>query len=114
MEKYKIKPYGEKEPLNDYAKEELYLRAKKRIEKLKGFYWHLAVYLVINIFLICINGLKSNGDFWEFHTFSTAIWWGIGIAFHGAGVFGPSMFFGKDWEDRKMKEYMEKEKQGRE
>jgi hypothetical protein len=36
--------------------------------------------------------------------------WGIGVGFHALGVFGPNLLFGKDWEDRKIKELMDKDK----
>ena len=42
----------------NFNKEEAYLRAKKKLKKLKGFYWHLAAYIVVNIFLI-VNGSTS-------------------------------------------------------
>jgi len=38
-----------------------------------------------------------------------AFGWGIGIISHAIGTFSLNPFFGKDWEKRKIKEYMEKE-----
>ena len=35
--------------------------------------------------------------------------WGIGIVIHGLTTF-PFGIFGKEWEERKIKEYMEKDK----
>jgi hypothetical protein len=35
--------------------------------------------------------------------------WGIGVIFHGMKVFNYMPFFGKDWEEQKIKEFMEKE-----
>lgn len=99
---------------NDYSREEYlkgetYLRAKKKLDKLKGFYWHLASYIAVNIFLITVIAMNSNGNIWNFGTFSTAFFWGIGLGFHAFGVFGRDMLFGKRWEERKIKEYMEKD-----
>jgi len=96
-----------------FNKEEAYLRAKKKLKKLKGFYWHLAAYVVVNFFLIVRGSttyLYNNGSFWELETFATPLFWGIGLAFHAMGVFGPDILFGRGWEDRKMKEYMDKDK----
>jgi hypothetical protein len=45
--------------------------------------------------------------------FSTAIFWGIGLMAHALSVFLPSMIIGKDWEERKIKQLMEKEKQNK-
>ena len=49
MEKYSIEPYEEskeQEELSNYRKEEAYLRAKKKVDAIIGFYWHLAVYIL--------------------------------------------------------------------
>lgn len=93
----------------NFYKEDAYLRAQKRLKEIKGFYWHAFWYVAVNIFLVILIGVNSN-DFWNFGTFSTAIFWGIGLGFHALGVFGKNLFFKKDWEERKIKEYMEKEK----
>ncbi|MFH4967256.1 2TM domain-containing protein [Gaetbulibacter sp. M240] len=95
---------------SQYKNEEAYYRAQKRVKEIKGFYWHLFWYLVINIFLIYVFTRESGELFWSFSTFSTAIFWGIGISFHALRVFGKNVFFSKSWEQRKMKEFMEKER----
>lgn len=93
-----------------YMKEEAYLRAQKRVKKVKGFYVHLIVYLLVNIFLIGTIGFFSGyNNIWVFGNFLTPFFWGIGLVFHAIGVFGPNLVFGKEWEDRKIKEYMDKE-----
>ena len=96
-----------------------YIRAKKRVKDIKGFYIHLVVYIAVNIFIsgIIIYGLTTSGDTFSealtnFGTYSTWLFWGIGMFFHWLGVFGfKSLGFGKDWEERKIKEMMEKEDQ---
>ncbi|MBE9489680.1 MAG: 2TM domain-containing protein [Bacteroidetes bacterium] len=95
-----------------FNKEEAYLRAKKKLDKLKGFYWHLAAYIIVNIFLISMvsGNLHEGESFWQFETFATAIFWGIGLMFHFFGVFGPGFLFGKNWEERKINEFMDKDK----
>lgn len=102
--------------MDNYSKEERYLKAKKRVDQLKGFYWHLASYLIVNLFISTakiVSEIHSGGIFMEaFFDFGTfAIWgmWGIGLAFHAFGVFGIRLAFGKNWEERKIKEFMEKE-----
>lgn len=97
---------------SDFNKEDAYLRAKKKFDKLKGFYWHLASYVVVNIFIIVMVTIRLDGDepFWQFETFATAIFWGIGLTFHAMGVFGQDLLFGKSWEKRKIEEYMNKDK----
>lgn len=110
MEKYSIEPYEDKDEVSDFRKEEAYLRAKKKVDALVGFYWHLAVYIVVNIFLILLIALNSNEGFSGFGPYATAVFWGIGLLFHFLGVFGPEFLFGKDWEQKKIQEYMEKDR----
>ena len=89
-----------------------YQEATKRVKKIKGFYTHLTVYIVVNIMIIIVNvqNLDEGESFLKFKTFSTALFWGIGLAAHGLSVFLPSLIMGKDWEEKKIKELMEKEK----
>ncbi|MGZ0017778.1 2TM domain-containing protein [Yeosuana sp. AK3] len=94
---------------NDFYREDAYLRAQKKVKKIVGFYWHLASYVIVNIFLLFLFA-SSNDNFWSFGTFSTAIFWGIGLFFHFIGTFGADFMFGKNWEQRKIKEYMDKDK----
>ncbi len=96
--------------ITDYRKEDAYLRAEKRLKELKGFYWHAFWYLAVNIFLIVMIAVNSDGNIWHYGTFSTAFFWGIGLGFHALGIFGKNLLFGKSWEDKKIKEYMEKDK----
>ncbi len=112
MENYKNIGENSNNAQANFNKEEAYLRAKKKFDKLKGFYWHLASYVVVNIFLIIMvtTHLDEDESFWQFETFATAIFWGVGLAFHAMGTFGPDLFFGKGWENKKIDEYMDKDK----
>ena len=82
-----------------------YQEAKKRVEEIKGFYLHLASYLFVNVALIVINLLTSPEYLWFIWPL---IGWGIGLIVHAFTVFGG--FWGKGWEERKIKEIMEKDK----
>ncbi|PIB28332.1 hypothetical protein BFP77_10175 [Maribacter sp. 4U21] len=92
-------------------------RAKKRLEELKGFYWHLAVYLGVNSFITIstIIGRMSNGasflEVLDFGTFAVWFFWGIGLFFHGMKVFSYNPIFSKSWEERQIQKYIEKDKQ---
>jgi hypothetical protein len=98
----------------NYKKEDAYIRAQKRLKEIKGFYWHAFWYVVVNIFLLIMIIPNSSGNnWWHFGTFSTPIFWGIGLAFHALGVFGKNLIFGKAWEDRKIQEFMDKDKRRR-
>lgn len=92
--------------------ERKYLKAKKKVKAISGFYKHFLVYILVNLFLISLKyiNLDPGEKFFEFSTFSTAFFWGFGVAFHAAGVFRRNIFLGQDWEERKINEIMEKEK----
>ncbi|NRB83016.1 MAG: 2TM domain-containing protein [Winogradskyella sp.] len=109
MDKYSLEPYKDKDEFSDFRKEEAYMRAKKKVDSLIGFYWHFAVYVVVNVFLIILIGVNAGFD--GFGPYATATFWGIGLLFHFLGVFGTDFFFGKDWEKRKVEEFMDRERQ---
>ena len=64
--------------------QEVLQRIEKRVEEKLGFYTHLAVYILVNGLLIAINLITSPGTYWFMWTL---IGWGIGVLFHGLGVF---------------------------
>lgn len=87
-----------------YNEDTAYYRAKKRVEDIKGFFGNLVSYCVVIPFLIFINYKTSWGYQWFWFPM---LGWGMGIIFHAFGVFG----YGKEWEERKIKEILEKEQQ---
>jgi hypothetical protein len=90
-----------------------YELAYKRVKRIKGFYIHLLVYVLVNAFIIVSSFNRSalgSEIFFRWETFSTALFWGIGLVAHGMSVFGRDLFFGADWEERKIKEFMDKDK----
>jgi hypothetical protein len=102
--------------MNNLNSEELkYQQALKRVKRIKGFYTHLMIYIVINTGLLIANYYNGghNDNFWRWQTFNTVFFWGIGLVAHGMSVFMPGIIMGKDWEERKIKELMEKEKQSK-
>ncbi|WP_028889288.1 2TM domain-containing protein [Tenacibaculum ovolyticum] len=102
----------------DFTEEHKYLLAKKRVEKIKGFYIHLAIYILVNIFIsgVIIFGLTQDNELsfkeaaTHFGTYSTWLFWGIGVFFHWLGVFGSNLFFGKEWEKKQVEKYMDDNK----
>jgi hypothetical protein len=86
---------------------EIYERARKRVEELKSFYSHLLVYLAVNAGLFLLNIITSPKHLWFYWPL---IGWGIGLTIHGLSVFGTQNLLGKDWEEKKIRELMEKEK----
>lgn len=84
-----------------------YEDARKRVKELKGFYSNLVTYVIVNIFLAAVNIITSPGHYWFIWV---VIGWGIGLAFQAFSVFGKNILFGRQWEERKIKEYMDKNK----
>ena len=93
----------------DYSdKENKYLRAKERVDEIKKFYTGLMSYVVVLIFLAALNYWL---DQWGYPWFLwVAFGWGIGLVFQGIKAFGLNPFFGKGWEERKIKEFMDEDK----
>jgi hypothetical protein len=84
--------------------QEAYQRAKKRVEAKIGFYVHLTVYVCVNLLLIIINLTTSRQYLWFQWPL---IGWGIGLFFHGLGVF---VFSGRSSvKERMIQKEMEKE-----
>jgi hypothetical protein len=87
-----------------------YERARQRVGQIRGFYGNLFSYVVIIGFLAVINLLTSPGYPWVIFP---ALGWGIGIAFHAYGTFAKRGLFGHEWEERKIRELMERENTAR-
>ena len=84
-----------------------YVRARKHVEELKGFYYSLISYCVVIPFLIFI---------WFKFTPHTIQWfwfpifgWGIGLCFQAYKVFVNNGVLGSNWEKRKIDEFMQEE-----
>jgi hypothetical protein len=89
------------ETQNNYNESTAYVRAKERVDKLKGFYGNLTSYcLVIPIFIIINLSTSSFQWFWF-----PMLGWGMGLTFHALETFG----YGKSWEERKIQEILNKE-----
>ena len=88
-----------------FLEDKLYDRAKKRVEAIKGFYGNLISYCIVIPFLIYLNFRTGNFPWAIF----PVLGWGFGLAVHWMEAFGHRPLWGKRWEDRKLREYMEDE-----
>ncbi len=80
-----------------------YLRARKYIDSLKEFYYSIISYFLIIPFLIYIN----YKTYWGFQWFwFPMIGMGIGITIAAFKLFVSDGIFGRNWEERKLKQYM--------
>ncbi|MFY0604112.1 MAG: 2TM domain-containing protein [Flavobacteriaceae bacterium] len=91
----------------NYSKEQLYIKAQKKVQDIKGFYTHLIVMIIIIPLIVYINFEFTP----EYHWFWYAVIGNlIGLLFHWFGVFGfDKLGLGKNWETRKIKEIMEQD-----
>jgi len=82
---------------------EEYRRASKRLEELKAFYSNVIAYVLVIPFLIFVNYMT----YWDYKWFWFPMFgWGLGVVIHGLATYG----FGSNWEKRKIKEIMDKDK----
>lgn len=93
--------------LVDNNEELVLIKAKRKVEELKKFYGHLTTYLAVNLFLMAINLLTEPSFLWFLIPLFA---WGIAIISQGMKVYDYNLFLGKNWEDRKMQEWIDKEK----
>lgn len=89
---------------SNFTKEQQYIKAKEKVKEIKGFYIHLVVFLIIMPGLIFFNLNYTP----EFHWFWFSLaGWGFGLFSHWLSVIGMNkMGLGKDWEEKKIKEFM--------
>lgn len=85
--------------------DEQYRQARRHVRQLRGFYIHLAVYVLVNVGLLTLN-LLCGRPYWFF--WPTA-GWGIGLLAHGLSVAG-WRFLGREWEERKIREHLDRGK----
>lgn len=96
---------------NTPEEEKLYKDARRRVKKKKSYYSAILAYFTICTFLTFLNWFQQR-DQDTIHWWVIWVWfgWGIGMFFYTVSFFKNGVFFGQDWEDRKIKEEMEKMK----
>lgn len=92
-----------------------YQEAVKRVKRIKGFYTHAAIYVVVNIMIVILNiqDLEPGESYFKIENFFTAFFWGLGLLTHALSVFLPNILLGSNWEEKKIKQLMEKDKQNK-
>ena len=91
------------ETQESFIEDKRYEKAKERVEAIKGFYGNLTSYLIVIPILAYIN-YRTTSFAWVIFP---ALGWGFGLLGHGLQAFGYNPIFGRSWEERKIKEYME-------
>ncbi|MEO1013529.1 MAG: 2TM domain-containing protein, partial [Bacteroidota bacterium] len=87
----------------EYVDEKLYAKAKERVENLKSFYGNLLAYCIVIPGLAVLNYRTTDFPWVIF----PALGWGFGVVAHGMEAFGYNPLWGKKWEERKIRKYME-------
>lgn len=96
--------------MRNSIEERRYAAARKKVNEIKGFYIHLAVYLFVNLAIIFMNSSNFIDGFANPSNYVTAFFWGIGLVGHWAGVFGSVMLLGRNWEEKKIQQLMQEQK----
>ena len=86
---------------------ERYKRAQEQVKNLKGFYVHLIIFVMSMAVIIYINLKFTPEHYWFVYALLGG---GIGLVFHALGTFNKNSVFSKDWENRKIQEFIEEEK----
>lgn len=100
--------------MEDISKDDIrYKEAEREVRKIKKFYTFLFIYFAVNIFILFLNyrDLKPHESIWQLKYFSLPIFWGIAVVIYAMRVFISGFALGNKWEERKIKELMEKEKE---
>jgi 2TM domain len=97
--------------MNTPEEEKLYKEARKRVRRKKSYYSAIISYFAVGTFLTFLNWYTQR-DEETIHWWVIWVWfgWGIGMFFYTISFFKTGVVFGQDWEDRKIKEEMEKMK----
>ena len=92
--------------MKNFEMENSYLRAKKRVEEIKGFYGNLTAYIVIIPLLAWFNYITTDFPWVIF----PAVGWGLGVILNGMAAYGYNPILGKNWEERKIREFMSEDR----
>ena len=91
------------ETQKEYIRDKRYEKAKERVQAIKGFYGNLLAYCIVIPFLSYLNYQTTTFPWILF----PVLGWGFGLTMHGMEAFGTNPLWGKRWEEKKMRQYME-------
>lgn len=98
---------------------DIYIRAKKRVDTLKNFYAHIAVYLVMNVLLFVFKGrivsffvdkgVEDQGflNWMEWNMVFIPIVWGVVLLVAGIYILKLKPGFIEKWEEKQLRKYTE-------
>lgn len=102
--------------------ETTYLQAEKKVKRIKNFYNHLQIFVIMMVVLAVFSNTIFNFFENNIHNTGTLKWvrtniwvnsllWALGVLIHGLYVFKSKITFLNDWENKKVKEFMNEKKQ---
>lgn len=77
--------------------------AFNKVRRLRGYYLHLLIYIVINLGLAALNLLTSPDHLWFV---GSPIFWGMGLLIHTLRVFIFDQYFGAEWERAQVEKHL--------
>ena len=92
--------------MEEFNEKILYKKAKKQAKEIKSFYINLTCYCIVIPGLIFINLFYTPEYLWFYWSM---LGWGMGLFFHAMQAFNWNPFFSKEWEQKKLKQFIEEE-----
>lgn len=83
----------------------VFRKANMKAKKLREFYSHLRTYLIVNLLFLIINQIENSGEWWVLYP---VIGWGFCLTIHAIDAFSPFKDYDDDWEERKIRELVER------
>ncbi|UWX53756.1 histidine kinase [Maribacter litopenaei] len=93
------------ETQEEFIEDKRYQKAKEKVENIKGFYGNLIAYCIVIPFMAFLN-YKTTSFPWIIFP---VVGWGFGLLTHGLEAFGYHPIWGKRWEEKKLRELMDKD-----
>ncbi len=91
------------------SEREIYIR--RRVKRLAEFYRHLTMYVLI-MSVIWIGSMvlmkKTPAAWWQWWQIWPTVGWGFAVLVHGLSVLPRYGFFSLDWEEKKVRELLDK------
>ena len=92
--------------MDDIKQHPRYDEARCHARRVRGFYHHALVYVLVNAGLFALNYFATPGRLWfGWATFG----WGIGLTAHAVSVFAFRGWLGPQWEERRIREYLDRQ-----
>jgi hypothetical protein len=85
-----------------------YRMARRRVRMLRGWYLHALIYACVIGGLWTVYALSSHGPRLSWPLPPT-LGWGLGLAIHGLVVWLGTSSRGRQWEARKIEQYMQED-----